>query len=227
MMASGGDEASIAILISGDGTNLQAIIDAVADNRITGTIALVASDNPDAYGLERARLANIPTATLTARDHPDRDDYDRVLAELIADSNPDLVVLAGFMRILGSDFVDRFAGRILNIHPALLPHHKGLHTHRRVLEAGDSEHGASVHFVTAELDGGPVVIQATVTVFPDDDEATLAARVLVQEHDIYPCAIRLFVDGRLTMTNGIAQLDGRILDQPLLRGELQKMTGKS
>jgi len=152
---------------------------------------------------------------LEARDFPDRVAYDHALADLVERYAPGLVVLAGFMRILDASFVDRFAGRMLNIHPSLLPRHRGLHTHRRVLEAGEHEHGASVHFVTRELDGGPVVIQAVVPVLPGDDEAALAARVLAQEHRIYGRCIGWFASGRLSFRDGAALLDGRRLDTPI------------
>jgi len=148
-------------------------------------------------------------------DFRDRTEYGRALADLVARFEPGLVVLAGFMRILDPTFVDRFAGRLLNIHPSLLPRHRGLHTHRRVLEAGEPEHGASVHFVTRELDGGPVVIQAAIPVRPGDDEATLAARVLAQEHRIYPQCIGWFAAGRLACRDGAVWFDGRRLDGPL------------
>ncbi len=208
------------MLVSGGGTNLQAIIDAAHSGDIPGRICLVVSDNPDAYGLERARQAGIPTGVLEAAGFESRGDYDRALAELVARSGPQLVALAGFMRILGPEFVDAFRGRILNIHPALLPRHRGLNTHRRALEAGDSQHGASVHFVTEELDAGPVVLQARVPVLADDDTQRLAARVLDQEHVIYPLAVRWFAEGRLHMKGDKAWLDQVALDRPRTLDEL-------
>ena len=162
-----------------------------------------------------ARAQGIECATLPPRAFPDRERYDAALSALVGGYEPDLVLMAGFMRILGPAFVDRFEGRCLNIHPSLLPKYRGLHTHRQVLEAGDREHGASVHFVTRELDGGPVVIQARVPVRDDDDEATLAARVLEQEHRIYPEAVDWFATGRLRFQDGAAWLDGRLLDAPV------------
>lgn len=211
---------AIAVLVSGGGTNLQAIIDATVSGNIPGKISLVASDNPDAYGLERANQAGIPTGVLEAAGFESRSDYDRALIELVARSRPQLVTLAGFMRILGSEFVDAFRGRILNIHPALLPRHRGLNTHRRALEGGDSEHGASVHFVTEELDAGPVVLQARVPVLADDDPERLAARVLDKEHVIYPLAVRWFAEGRLHMKGDKPWLDQVALDGPKILDEL-------
>jgi phosphoribosylglycinamide formyltransferase-1 len=158
----------------------------------------------------------LATGAVPQRQYADRAAFDAALGNVIAGYAPALVVLAGFMRILGSPLVERFAGRMLNIHPSLLPKYPGLHTHRRVLEAGDAEHGASVHFVTTELDGGPVVLQARVPVLPGDDEAMLAQRVLVQEHRIYPLAIRWFAEGRLRVDGGIVRFDGRPLAAPLL-----------
>ena len=172
------------------------------------------SDKEDAGAIAWARAQGIECATLPPRAFPDRERYDAALSALVGGYEPDLVLMAGFMRILGPAFVDRFEGRCLNIHPSLLPKYRGLHTHRQVLEAGDREHGASVHFVTRELDGGPVVIQARVPVRDDDDEATLAARVLEQEHRIYPEAVDWFATGRLRFQDGAAWLDGRRLDAP-------------
>jgi len=159
----------------------------------------------------------IATLALLPRDFPDRAAFDRALADAVQRYEPGLVVLAGFMRILGAEFVDRFAGRLVNIHPSLLPKYRGLHTHRRALEAGEREHGASVHFVTRELDGGPVVIQARVPIRNDDDEASLAARVLAEEHRIYPECIGWFAAGRLQLRDGAVLLDGRMLASPLVR----------
>jgi phosphoribosylglycinamide formyltransferase-1 len=174
------------------------------------------SDRSEAPALAWASTRGFAIRALSARDFKDRAAFDMALADAIADFAPGLVVLAGFMRILGAAVVERFAGRILNIHPSLLPRYPGLHTHRRVLEAGDPEHGASVHFVTAELDGGPVVLQARVPVLPGDDELTLAGRVLVQEHRIYPLAIRWFAEGRLRLEDGAVWFDGQPLDAPLV-----------
>jgi phosphoribosylglycinamide formyltransferase-1 len=176
----------------------------------------VISDRADAPGLAWANAAGLPGRALSPRDFADRAAFDRALADLIDVYDPRLVVLAGFMRILGREFVERYAGRMLNIHPSLLPKYRGLRTHQRALAAGDAVHGASVHFVTAELDGGPVVLQARVPVRTDDDEATLAARVLAQEHRIYPECIGWFAAGRLQFRDGSAVLDGRVLESPVI-----------
>jgi phosphoribosylglycinamide formyltransferase-1 len=161
---------------------------------------------------------------LSPREYADRTAYGRALGDIVAGMQPDLVVLAGFMRILSDEFVLRFLGRMLNIHPSLLPRYPGLHTHRRALEAGDAEHGASVHFVTPELDGGPVVLQARVPVLPGDDEDTLAARVLRQEHVIYPRVVSWFAQGRLAFRDGAAWLDGNRLETPLQLDERTQET---
>jgi phosphoribosylglycinamide formyltransferase-1 len=185
---------SIVILISGRGSNMEAIVRA----RIQGVrVAAVISNRPGAEGLAFARAHGIATAVVDHTAHADRASFDAALAECIDALAPDLVVLAGFMRVLTDGFVRRYEGRLLNIHPSLLPAFPGLHTHRRALEAGVKLHGATVHFVTAELDDGPIVVQAAVPVRADDDEAALAARVLVQEHVIYPQAVRWFAEGRL------------------------------
>jgi len=207
----------IVVLISGTGSNLRAIADRAADGTLPVDIRAVISDKPEAKGLAWAAAQGIPTVALSPRDYPDRAAFDRALADTVASYAPGLVVLAGFMRILGDAFVERFAGRLVNIHPSLLPKYRGLHTHRRALEAGDREHGASVHFVTGELDGGPVVLQARVPVRDGDDEATLAARVLAQEHLIYPECIGWFAAGRLRLRDGCVFLDGHRLDTPLVR----------
>jgi phosphoribosylglycinamide formyltransferase-1 len=207
----------IVVLISGTGSNLRAIAARVADGTLPVEIRAVVSDRPDAKGLAWAATQGIATVALPRRDYADRAAFDRALADTVAGFAPGLVVLAGFMRILGDEFVDRFAGRLVNIHPSLLPKYRGLHTHRRALEAGDREHGASVHFVTRELDGGPVVLQARVPVRDGDDESTLAAKVLAEEHVIYPECIGWFAAGRLRMQDGAAYLDGRRLDTPAVR----------
>ena len=204
----------LVVLISGSGSNLQAIIDG-AEANLPVDIRAVVSNRADAFGLERARRAGIATEVLSHGDFPDRESYDRALAERVEAHGPGLVILAGFMRILTPGFVRRFEGRMLNIHPSLLPRYRGLHTHRRALEAGDSVHGASVHFVTDELDGGPLIIQAEVPVLEGDDEASLAARVLTREHLIYPTAIRWFAEGRLRLDGDRVVLDGAPLDEPV------------
>jgi phosphoribosylglycinamide formyltransferase-1 len=205
----------IVVMVSGKGSNLKAIVERADAGELPVEIRAVVSDRPTAGAVAWAAARGLPTEVLEPRYFKDRADYDRALADLVERYAPGLVVLAGFMRVLDASFVDRFAGRMLNIHPSLLPRHRGLHTHRRVLEAGEQEHGASVHFVTRELDGGPVVIQVVVPVLPGDDEAALAARVLAQEHRIYGRCIGWFASGRLRCRDGAAWLDGRRLDTPI------------
>jgi phosphoribosylglycinamide formyltransferase-1 len=178
-------------------------------------VVKVLSDRPDAAGLETARNFGVSAEAIPPVRGGDRVAYDRELADAIRRCSPRLIVLAGFMRVLSAQFVTQFPGCILNIHPSLLPRHPGLHTHRRVLEAHDSEHGATVHFVTEELDAGPAVIQARIAVSGTDDESSLAARVQVQEHRIYPLAVRWFCEGRLRFTAGQATLDNKVLSAPV------------
>jgi len=194
---------------------MRALVEQSRDQGAAYEVTKVFSDKPDAAGLELARGLGIPAQALPAAGATERAAYDRDLADAIGDCSPALIVLAGFMRILSVQFVTRFAGRILNIHPSLLPKFPGLHTHRRVLEARDPEHGATVHFVTEQLDGGPPVIQGRVAVVSSDDEATLAARVQAVEHRIYPLAVRWFCEGRLRYDGGAAWLDGQILHAPV------------
>ena len=212
-------DGGLVVLISGRGSNLQSLIDAGAAGTLGLPIAAVISNRADAYGLERARAAAIPTAVVEHHAHPDRDEFDRALMAAIDRHRPTLVALAGFMRILTPPFVQHYAGRLLNIHPSLLPAYRGLDTHRRALEAGEREHGATIGFVTEELDGGPRVVQARVPVLPGDDPATLAARVLEQEHRLFPLAVRWFAEGRLRLTGEGAtarvQFDGAPLEEPL------------
>jgi len=205
----------LVVLVSGRGSNLRAIDARISDGKLPARIRAVLSDRADAPALEWAADRGFAVRAIAPRDYPGRSAYDAALAAAIGRYDPGLIVLAGFMRILGPDVVARYSGRMLNIHPSLLPRHRGLHTHRHVLEAGETEHGASVHFVTTELDGGPVVLQARVPVLPGDDEATLAQRVLMQEHTIYPLAIRWYAEGRLRFAAGAAWLDGQRLDAPL------------
>ena len=200
-----------AVLISGNGSNLQALIDACQAGRIQGELVGVVSNRADAFGLERAKAAGIATQVLSNQAFADRESYDAALIQALESWKPDLLVMAGFMRILTPGFVQHFAGRMLNIHPSLLPKYQGVKTHARAIAAGDTVHGASVHFVTEELDGGPVVLQAHVPIFPDDDEVTLAERVLSQEHQIYPLVVNWFCQGRLTMVGTQACLDGQPL----------------
>lgn len=206
----------LAILISGGGTNLQAFIDAVAHGALDVEIAVVVSNRPDAYGLTRARDANIPTEYVQNEDFPDRAAFDEALANTLSRYKPDLVILAGFMRILTSAFVKRFEGKILNIHPALLPKYPGLNTHQRVIDAGEQWHGSTVHFVTEELDAGPRILQGRVPVLSGDTESLLSARVQAAEHKIYPRAAALFASGRLEYRDGEPWLDGSKLDEPVL-----------
>ena len=208
----------VVVLVSGRGSNLKAIAARADAGELPVRIEAVVSDRADAGALEWARVRGIATFVLSPRDFPDRETYGRALGDLVESHAPQLVVLAGFMRILSDEFVLRFAGRMLNIHPSLLPKYPGLHTHRRALEAGDREHGASVHFVTPELDGGPVVLQARVPVLPGDDAESLAARVLHEEHVIYPRCIGWFAAGRLAFRDGAAWLDGARLEAPVVRG---------
>ncbi len=202
---------NVVVLISGGGSNLQALIDRVGAGDIPARLAAVISNRADAYGLRRAEQAGIETVVLDHKTFDGREAFDAALIEAIDARGADLVVLAGFMRILTTDFVRHFEGRLLNIHPSLLPKHKGLHTHQRVLEAGETEHGCSVHFVTEELDGGPLVVQAVIPVRPDDTPESLAQRVHVQEHLIYPLAVRWFAEGRLRLGAAGAELDGEPL----------------
>jgi phosphoribosylglycinamide formyltransferase 1 len=205
----------LVVLISGSGSNLQAIIDAAADD-LPVEIRAVISNVDSAYGLERAHQAGIETRVLSHRGFNDRASYDLALGDLIDEYNPGLVILAGFMRILTPELVKRFHGHMFNIHPSLLPKFRGLHTHQRALEAGEKVHGASVHFVTAELDGGPIILQARVPVLEGDTPDTLAARVLTQEHLIYPTAIRWFAEGSLRLEGDQVYRDGRPLTSPII-----------
>jgi len=206
---------SAAVLISGSGTNLQAFIDQTALGNLDLELAVVLSNQSTAAGLARARKAHIRTECIRHQDYPERAQFDAALVETLDKYEPDLVILAGFMRILTATFVNHFNGRILNIHPSLLPRFPGLETHQRAIDAGAEWHGSTVHFVTRELDGGPGIIQARVPVLPGDSAAVLAARVLAVEHKIYPEAARLFVADRLQLRDGSAWLDGERLHEPL------------
>ncbi|MBL8270808.1 phosphoribosylglycinamide formyltransferase [Steroidobacter sp.] len=206
----------IVILISGRGSNMLAIAERAASGALPVEVRAVISDKAEAAGLASAAALNIPTRSLSPREFADRASYDQALAALLESFQPQLVVLAGFMRILSPGFIATFADRILNIHPSLLPLYRGLHTHRRALEARDSLHGCSVHFVTEELDGGPLVIQAQVKVRPDDSESSLSARVQQQEHSIYSQAIDWFARGRLQLREQRAWLDDRPLEAPVI-----------
>ena len=195
------------ILISGSGSNMVTIVDEIRDGKIDADIAAVICNEPEAAGIQKARDRDIPVTVIDHRQFTSRDEFDLGLMRAIEEAEADLVVLAGFMRILTPDFVRRYEGRMLNIHPSLLPKHQGLHTHKRAIDAGDSHHGVTVHFVTEVLDDGPNVIQAVVPVLDGDDVTSLQKRVQLQEHVIYPIAVKWFVEGRLTMQNGKACLD--------------------
>lgn len=205
----------IVVLISGEGSNLQAILDQSRRDHLLDVRAVIASHN-DAHGLLRARAAGIPAHALPADDFPDRQQYDAALIECIDQYRPALVVLAGFMRILSDTFVQHYRGRLLNIHPSLLPKYPGLGTHRRALAAGDRQHGCSVHFVTEALDGGPLIAQAPVPILAGDTEARLKARVQACEHRLYPQVLNWFASGRVKLQDGQVQLDGAPLRQPKL-----------
>jgi phosphoribosylglycinamide formyltransferase 1 len=213
----------VVVLVSGRGSNLRAVAERTAEGALPVQIVAVLSDRSDASALSWAAQHGIATAVVHPGDYTSREAYGRALADEVTAYGPDLVLLAGFMRILSDEFVQRFAGRLLNIHPSLLPKYTGLHTHRRALAAGDTEHGASVHFVTPELDGGPVVIQAVVPVLPGDDELRLAARVLKAEHRIYPECVGWYATGRLELRDGAVWLDGERLESPVVvRYELEE-----
>jgi phosphoribosylglycinamide formyltransferase-1 len=204
----------ITVLISGRGSNLAALLDAMRDGTLGGMITRVIANIPDAPGLAVARTHGVNATALDNRDFATREAFDAALADVIDAERPDLVVLAGFLRVLGAPFVRRYADRLLNVHPSLLPLYPGLHTHRRALAEGARIHGCTVHFVTPEVDVGPIIAQAAVSVQDDDDEASLAARVLAQEHVILPAAVRWFCEGRLVIAgrrvrvNGVRQTAG-------------------
>jgi phosphoribosylglycinamide formyltransferase-1 len=201
---------NVVVLISGSGSNLQALIDSLGGDNLTRICAVV-SNRAEAFGLQRAQAAGITTGVVQHKDFANREAFDTALMEIIDTHQPHLVVLAGFMRILTPGFVRHYQGRLLNIHPSLLPKYKGLDTHRRALEAGDREHGCSVHFVTEELDGGPVAVQAAFTIEPDESIDKLTDRVHAAEHIIYPLAVRWFAEGRLRLAEQGAMLDETLL----------------
>lgn len=208
---------NVVVLISGSGSNLQTLIDQSHEGTLPINISLVISNKPDAYGLIRADNAGIKTRVIDNKDYPDRTQYDLTLQETIDAHQPDLIVLAGFMRILGADFVNHYLGRMINIHPSLLPKYRGLNTHQRALNDHEAVHGVSVHFVTPELDGGPVIIQSQVPIEATDTAESLAQRVQIQEHIIYPIAISWFALQRLTF-NSVSKpaFDGKLLHSPIL-----------
>ncbi len=200
--------ANIAILISGTGSNMQAFIDACESGDLQARIGIVISNNPNAAGLQRAADAGITTRCVNHRDYDSREVFDAALVSALQEHDIDLVILAGFMRILTPVFIEPYLGHLLNIHPSLLPKYPGLHTHQRALDAGDEASGATVHFVTPELDSGPAIIQVRVPIQSDDTAASLAARVIIEEHKIYPLAAQWFLQGRLQLSNSGATLDG-------------------
>ncbi len=206
-----------AILISGSGSNLQSFIDRVDSGEIDLELAVVFSNRPDAYGLQRAQQAGIATACIEHAPFADRETFDRAVAAKLDEWQPELLILAGFMRILSPWFVKHYEGRVLNIHPALLPAYPGLDTHQRVLDAGETWHGSSVHFVTEELDGGPCILQGKLAVDRQETAEQLCARVQAIEHQIYPQAADWFGKGRLQFKDGCAWLDGNRLDKPVVQ----------
>lgn len=209
-------KASLVVLISGGGSNLQAIIDAVNNKQLDAEITAVISNQVAAKGLDRACKENITTHVINHKSYPTREGFDQAMMQVIDDLNPDLVVLAGFMRILSQPFIEHYQHRLINIHPSLLPKYKGLNTHQQAIENKDKVHGASVHYVGLELDSGPVVIQAEIPVQDSDTEQTLAARVLIEEHKIYPLAIKMHLENRINFDNDQIQLDKQPLKKPLL-----------
>lgn len=205
----------LVVLISGNGSNLQAILDSIAQGELRATVTAVVSNKAEAYGLIRAQQAGVATEVLSHRDFADREAFDQALIGVIDHHQPDIVVMAGFMRILTPAFVTHYADRLLNIHPSLLPNYKGLDTHARVLAAGEAEHGCSIHFVTAELDGGPVIAQAVVPIQNGDTPDTLATRVHKSEHRLYPLVLSWLAEGRLTAQSQGLCFDGQPLSQPV------------
>lgn len=204
----------IVVLISGSGSNLQAVLDQCAAGSINGQVVAVISNRPNVMGLQRAVKAGVDAITLDHKSFASREAFDETLQSRIDAYQPDLIVLAGFMRILTPAFVEHFVGKMINIHPSLLPKYPGLNTHKRALEAGDSEAGATVHYVTAELDGGPLVAFSSVNIEPQDDELALAKRVLAAEHQLYPSVVRWICEDRLTFAEGLPCFEGKTLQIP-------------
>ncbi|MDO3721874.1 phosphoribosylglycinamide formyltransferase [Marinobacter sp. chi1] len=215
MKADPAPQPSILILASGSGSNLQALIDASRERDFPGKIVAVGCNRPQAFALERAAQANIETFVVDHTKHQSREEFDGALMAEILRHNPDLIVLAGFMRILTTDFVRAFRGKLLNVHPSLLPKYTGLNTHQRALDAGEAIHGTSIHFVTEELDGGPVIAQAEVQVLPEDTAESLEERVQAREHVLYPIVIRWFCEGRIQLGSDFAMFDGELLKSPM------------
>lgn len=206
-----------AILISGSGTNLQAFIEAVSENQLAFELSVVFSNNAQAFGLERAEKAGLATACIQHQDFPDRESFDGAVIDELQRWQPDLLILAGFMRILSPAFIEHYAGKILNIHPALLPQYPGLNTHQRVLDAGDEWHGSTVHFVTEKLDAGPRILQGRLRVDPGESASELAARVQAVEHQIYPEAAAWVGSGRAEFRDGKTLIDGNVAPEPVTR----------
>ncbi len=212
-----GSSLNIIVLISGRGSNLRAIVSAINEGSLAANVQAVISNNADAAGLNYATTQQLKTHVLDHKVYEDRLSFDRAMIEIIDSYTPDLIVLAGFMRLLTPEFVTHYLGRLINIHPSLLPAYRGLHTHQRALADKVSEHGASIHFVTPELDSGPVIAQCKVPVFADDTVETLTERVLAKEHTLYPTVIAWFTQGRIKMLdNTTAILDGKVISEPVL-----------
>lgn len=214
-MSSSAEPLRVAVLLSGRGSNLRALIAGASDDASFHLVGAF-SDRPEAPGLQHAREAGLPTAAFAPRDYPDKGAFERALFDAVTASGAELVVLAGFMRVLSAPTVEAWRGRLINIHPSLLPKYPGLHTHARVLEAGDAEHGASVHFVTAVLDGGPVLMQVRIPVRPGDDAEVLAARLIVEEHRLLLAAVRLIARRRVRLDGEQILIDGQRLTAPML-----------
>ena len=204
----------IVVLLSGHGSNFKAILEAIHNDGLPIEVCAVISNRTDAKGLTYAQRAGIQTHALNSDDYSDRKEFDQVMQKLIDKYEPALIVLAGYMRILTNEFVQHYTGRLINIHPSLLPEFRGLNTHQRAIEAKVTQHGASVHFVIEELDSGPVVLQKSIAVYRDDTRETLASRVLKEEHRLYPVVLRWFAEGRLDWNNGQVLLDGQLLASP-------------
>jgi phosphoribosylglycinamide formyltransferase-1 len=209
-------KASLVVLISGNGSNLQAIIDAIKTNQLDAKIKAVISNKASATGLDRAARENITTHVIEHKSYPSREAFDQAMIQVIDTAGADLVILAGFMRILSKPFIDHYQHRLINIHPSLLPKYKGLNTHQQVINNHDTVHGASVHYVSHELDSGPIVIQAEIPVLASDTAKTLATRVLIEEHKIYPVAIKLHTLNRIRFDNNRLLYDNQVLTKPLL-----------
>jgi phosphoribosylglycinamide formyltransferase-1 len=199
----------LVVLISGNGSNLGAIIHEIQQGKLNAEIVQVISNRPDAYGLTRAREASIPVSVVDHTEYASREAFDHALSECIDQFKPDLVVLAGFMRILSDEFVEHYLGKLINIHPSLLPKYQGLNTHKRVLDAGESEHGVTVHYVIPELDSGPAILQASIPVLAGDDEHSLKTRIHQAEHQVYPEAIRRIASGQVTFRNNMVYFDNQ------------------